>query len=407
MLLDLRSSAHFAATLGFLVLFPTFFIYHYLLSTGVIIPIFGGLFGNAAVLILMCCAALSFWLVRARAWGGLDSARLFFLAWFYFLVWSAVGALTVLGEPHGPYAIRESVVMLIYWLAMFFIGSFARLDGPVGRTALGLLCFAIVVVIVHAVISQQSLLGLFFAFSPDVDAEVQSVTYQGAGRSLLITGIVAAAFASRVWKQLLILAVAVTALVMLGSRTYLVAGALSLFLCVATSAIRKRQHVALVAFLAVVAFVGYALRIFFEATRMAELLDISRSTSWQTRMSLQSEAIEAILRNPLAGDFAYHVRELSAGAYAHNVLSAWAQFGVIGFVLYLALIVTFALIAIRHAFSSNPTWQAALGLNVAALVVCMAEPVFSVVPALGWGFAVNGLLQDRSRRVPQWIRAPA
>jgi hypothetical protein len=69
--------------------------------------------------------------------------------------------------------------------------------------------------------------------------------------------------------------------------------------------------------------------------------------------------------------------------------------------------VTFALIAIRHAFSSNPTWQAALGLNVAALVVCMAEPVFSVVPALGWGFAVNGLLQDRSRRVPQWIRAPA
>jgi hypothetical protein len=140
---------------------------------------------------------------------------------------------------------------------------------------------------------------------------------------------------------------------------------------------------------------------------MAELLDISRSTSWQTRMSLQSEAIEAILRNPLAGDFAYHVRELSAGAYAHNVLSAWAQFGVIGFVLYLALIVTFALIAIRHAFSSNPTWQAALGLNVAALVVCMAEPVFSVVPALGWGFAVNGLLQDRSRRVPQWIRAPA
>jgi hypothetical protein len=407
MLLDLRSSAHAAATLGFLVLFPTFFIYHYLLSTGAIIPIFGGLFGNAAVLILMCCAALSFWLVRAGAWGGLDSARLFFLAWFYFAVWSGVGALTVLGEPHGPYAIRESVVMLIYWLAMFFIGSFARLDAPVSRVSLGLLCLGIVVVIVHAIISQQSLLGLFFAFSPDVDAEVQSITYQGAGRSLLITGIVAAAFASRTWKQVLILAVAVTALTMLGSRTYLVAGALSLLLCVATSAIRKRQHVALIMFLAVVAFVGYTLRVFFEATRMAELLNIARSSSWQTRMSLQSEAIEAIMRNPLAGDFAYHIRELSAGAYAHNVLSAWAQFGIIGFALYLALIVTFALIAARHAFSPNPTWQAALGLNVAALIVCMAEPVFSVVPALGWGFAVNGLLQDKRRRAQHFVRVAA
>jgi hypothetical protein len=407
MLIDLRACAHALATLGFLVLFPAFFIYHYLLSTGTIVPIFGGMFGNVAILIVMCCAALSFWLVRARAWGGLDSARLFFLAWLYFLIWSAVGALTVIGEGHAAYAIRESIAMLVYWLAMFFIGSFAWLHGRVARTALTMLSIGIFVVIAHAVISNQSLLGLFWAFSPDVDAEVQSITYQGAGRSLLITGIVASAFASRPWKQFLILAVAVTALLMLGSRTYFVAGALSLFLCVAISAIRKRQHVALIMFLAVGAFLAYTARIFFEATRIGELLDISRSSSWQMRVTLQREAIEAILRNPLGGDFAYHIRELSAGSYAHNVLSAWPQFGMIGFVFYLALIATFALIAIRHAFSSNPTWQAALGLNVAALIVCMAEPVFSVVPALGWGFAVNGLLQDRAaRRSMQLVRVP-
>jgi hypothetical protein len=30
----------------------------------------------------------------------------------------------------------------------------------------------------------------------------------------------------------------------------------------------------------------------------------------------------------------------------------------------------------------------------------MAEPVFSVVPALGWGFVVNALLDERRRRKP-------
>lgn len=56
--------------------------------------------------------------------------------------------------------------------------------------------------------------------------------------------------------------------------------------------------------------------------------------SQESRANLTMNAMETISRNPFFGDFASH----ELGAYSHNLLSAWVDFGIIGFI-YLGLIV--------------------------------------------------------------------
>ena len=68
------------------------------------------------------------------------------------------------------------------------------------------------------------------------------------------------------------------------------------------------------------------------------------------------------------------------------------------------LIAFFALTAFKRMFSTDPRWQAAVGLNVVTLVVILGEPVYSLVPALGWGFVVNALLHERRARRLQAMR---
>jgi hypothetical protein len=402
--IDIRSVSSAVATAGFIALFPGYAVYHFLLATGLMPPIFGGLIGNASILLAAYGIFLSFWLLRVENWGGLNGSRLFVLAWCYYAVWGAMGALTVLGESYGFFAVREVIAMLVYWLTMFFVGSFFRLDGWLSKAAFTTFTIAVLVCLVSAVFIYGSLLGPLLAFSPPADAEVESSTYQGAGRSIVITSVVAAAYVSGQWRQLGILALAVVALLSLGSRTYLVASAAVFAFWVCVAAVRHKQHVALGLFVAFAVALGYSIRELFLETRARELLDLTGSASWQERLGVQGEAIQAIVSNPLLGDFAYHIREMGPGGYAHNALSAWPEYGLIGFVLYLALIAYFGITALRHAFSKEPRWQAAVGLNVVTSLVILAEPVYSLVPALGWGFTVNALLHERRMRRQQALR---
>jgi hypothetical protein len=285
--------------------------------------------------------------------------------------------------------------MLVYWMAMFFIGSFFKIDGRLSKTMFFLVAAIMVGVLVEAMITNRSLLGPFMVFNPVTAEDVYTTTYQGAGRSVVVTGIVAAALVASQWKQLGITALAVIVLISLGSRTYLVAGTTCLLAMLLLTAVRRRQHVGLVASLGILVAAAYVALPILLVTRAGELFDLGRSTSWQSRMAMQQNALEAIQSSPLLGDFGYHIRETGPGGYAHNALSAWPEFGMIGFILYCALIVFFLVTALRHALSANPLWQAAVGLNLATLFIVNAEPVYSLVPPVAWGFVVNALLQER------------
>jgi hypothetical protein len=394
-----RRAAQDLATTAFLLMFPGFLIYHYLVGSLGMPPFLGGLFGNVAAVTVAGGLLLAAWLARREVWGGLPAAILFFTAWIYFAAWTTVGAISVSGEPYGAYAAREPITMLVFWLAMFFVGSFYGLDAKRHRVPLIILSIGIGAVLLHAIIVHESLLGPYVAFSPRRDAEVESSTYQGAGRSLVVTGIVVSALARQHWKQLAILATAVLASVALGSRTYMVGGACWLLVMLMISSVKGRRYGAVALIVVMVVAVGYVARTAFLEMRASEILDLSSSTSWRTRMGLQAAAMAVVEASPLLGDFAYHIREFGPGGYAHNAFSAWAEFGLIGFLLYCGLLLFFLGVCVTRVIfrrSLEPAWHVALGMNITAMLVVAAEPVFSMVPALAWGFAVNALMRERA-----------
>jgi O-antigen ligase len=375
-------------------------IYHYAVASGWMPAVFGGLFGNVALALALFCVPLAAWYLRPNVLGSLWQARLFVLAWTYFAVWAVAGTLTVFSDSHGALAAREAVTMLVFWAVMFFVGTFFQLDARLHRTALAIVCAAALALLVHAMIVHASLLGPFMTFNPESE---ESATYQGASRSILISGILFTALTRRHWAQLGALILTAAALLTLGSRTYLLASSWVFIMTALAVALKARRRTALVLVVVAAAVAIYVARTVFFATRAAELLDLGTSTSWQTRVQVQNAALDVIRHHPLVGDFAYHLRDFGPGSYSHNVLSAWTEFGILGFVLYCALIATFAFISIQGAVSNSLAathWRTAAALNLAALVIIMAEPVFSVVPALAWGFTVNALVRDqRERRV--------
>jgi O-antigen ligase len=69
--------------------------------------------------------------------------------------------------------------------------------------------------------------------------------------------------------------------------------------------------------------------------RTLQLLDLSHSSSGVARQRLASAAWRTISENPIFGDFASY----PDGDYAHNILCAWVDFGLFGFVFFAALLV--------------------------------------------------------------------
>jgi hypothetical protein len=398
-----RQLSQSIAFLGFILLYPGFVVYQFAVASGWIPPLLGGLFGIVSLAIAMLCVLMLSWLTRAEVWGGLWQARLVLFAWCFFLAWIVAGYLGLIGTPYAGAALAESLATMVIWLAAFFVGSFCRVEGNVRRALFGASVVAVVLVLVGAIIRHQSLLGLLLTFGGEENPDLQVSTYQGVGRSILVMAMVLAALTPQYWKQLSVLSVAALVLLGLGSRAHLFTTIILIVAIVLLSLVKARRRAAVVVFLvfAVVA-VRYGWSVFLE-TRAGEILDLGQSTSWAARLDMQELAIRVIRHHPLLGDFGYHLRDVGPGGYAHNALSAWTQFGLMGFLLFSSLIVYFAGLSVRKVLSpqgASATWRMAFQINVAALILAItAEPVFSsVFPALGWGFAVNALLEERGRR---------
>jgi hypothetical protein len=156
----------------------------------------------------------------------------------------------------------------------------------------------------------------------------------------------------------------------------------------------------------------YASSVFLE-TRAAEVFDLAQSTSWQARMAAHYEALDVIAANPLIGNFGYHLGD--SHGYAHNILSAWTEYGLIGFLGFAGLILYALALSARRLIFRRPfssLWLIAFQLNFVSLFLALlTEPIMaSVFPALGWGFTVQAIRADQRNRAlfqATTIRRPA
>ncbi|MCL6231126.1 O-antigen ligase family protein [Acinetobacter amyesii] len=75
----------------------------------------------------------------------------------------------------------------------------------------------------------------------------------------------------------------------------------------------------------------------FMNSRHAQILDFSNSSSWEAREYIYRQNINYIYNNPFFGAYGSHFRS-GEGHYIHNMLSAWQQYGLIGFLAYFLLL---------------------------------------------------------------------
>ena len=117
MRLNLLNISRRTATLGFIVLFPGFLLYHYSIAQGWIPAFLGGLFGAAAAALAVAAIALSPWLAGATANGAAMPAAMTCLTIGYVALWATANYMTG-SDLYSRDAAVETFSALAGWIAL-------------------------------------------------------------------------------------------------------------------------------------------------------------------------------------------------------------------------------------------------------------------------------------------------
>lgn len=376
---------HRLAALGLYWIFPGFFLWS--LGRAVLgLPSFGAVGPVLAVIALLSCAAILPW---ARAIQRVPFIAVAVALIFYAVVWTAIHH----GMNADPLAVRKSLEAVTIWTAMLFIGVF--FDWRKSGAMIWLLWV---------------MAGLTFYFSSGLQLRLANFTesatsYQGMGRSMLVVAIIAVCSIRDQGRRLLLAGISALLLFMTMARSELAAFVLTV---VAIEGIKAWTTTRVWIWGGLVAVSVAILLASSEQVSQAvlqsrgiELLDLASSKSWNDRNALSGRALEDILGSPLLGRFGADVSSEGTGAYAHNVLSVWVSYGVIGFALYFGLTLWAAINSWSMLLTQNVLyWRLAAYFNVAALILILgAKSYGDLVPPIGWGIYAAALMRSRSSDV--------
>lgn len=315
------------APLAFFFLFPGFFFYHTLIGIGVFKAYLGGYFA---------IASLTFFI---------------FLVYFYCLELRSVQYRL------APTDVKFGVFLVYFMLVVIINAGFGADRSTVQTHLLSILYFVNVYIIFKSVDFSQrntrllailmlaAMSGIIFFFSQNgsfrpgkigVPLSEESVaTYQGFARSYVLTFIAVVCFSKSMLVRMPLYGVAVAALFLNGSRSELVA---VLFAAPIIEIYRAKSFLEV---MVIILFAGALLGInpqdamqSLPDNRVLELFDLSHSQSANSRIELSERALQTIAEHPLLGDYGSY----PPGAYSHNILSAWVDLGLFGFLYMLFML---------------------------------------------------------------------
>lgn len=383
-----------------ILLFPGFYLYNAGLANGWFPQFLGGWFGPVSLLVGLPFLAL---LALAILWRGRVRDRIG--VWVcvlvaYCLLWASLYTVDAPVAEHPMALYRYTLEFLWLWLVTY--AAFRHFDYSSTRAARSLFALWLVMFAI-ALAGQQH--GMYRApGNADADAAIRIASYQGFARAALVTSALLLV-RLRGWKALAFALAALMFLFLLGARTEFV----GVLLVVGLSIVAGRGHwLAKTGALLVAGVLVAALAVQFGAvldqSRVLNLLHLSIDASWQTRQLFASRAEDSIRAHWVLGAYGSTLADGGAGTYAHNALSAWVSFGLMGFVLFVGLnlwcLVTMLRVARRTRFRTSGLGQFALAMSAYA-VACMvfaknvADPIFAVA----WGATAAVLADRHTRRV--------
>lgn len=347
--------------LAFLMLFPGFFFYNFLLATGRIPAFLGGYFTPVSLLFVLPVVFLYVRQIRR------DRARLsrselhfgLFIAFFsaVIAVHAANGAnqLIVVGHVLG-------ILFMVNALIMFKMIDFADREFryPAMLCLLGM----------SAIVFMNPVDGSFRLDALGIAKNTDSLsTYQGFARSYLITFLSVIAYTRGLPLRSLLYATGAATLFLNTARSEFVALLFAIPIIEFYFARQKLLFILVLALLAALISMNFDLLLAqLPNNRILELLDLSQSTSATARHHMKVHAMHTISTYPIFGDYASY----APGHYAHNVLSAWVDLGIFGFVFLLALLILPAIsMFITGFFSRHVSGDFVLGFALACITVLL------------------------------------
>ena len=320
------------AAMAFLLVFPGFVFYQTAVDAGRIQPALGGFFTASCAVAMPFLAFAYLRNVRHFRIGAIGGLFFAFLGLFglNILAGALTGANSEITGSHAAYLFK----FVVLFLAARLIDS--TRPRFVQWTAVA---FLSVVVVILSRVLEGDLLVIRLARQANEDFMLD---YQGVGHALLVLSLFCAPPLKRRYR-FGVYVLAAPALFLTGARSELVAFLLAAGLI---EFCKTRQRLPFL--LAAVALVGIAsLALEFVTLpdhRIFNLLRISEDQSVHERARMAVAAWDTIENSPLLGSYASY----PPGTYAHNILSAWVDLGLAGFLLLIVLLVAPTFVLLRR-----------------------------------------------------------
>lgn len=352
---------HAIGMAAFLALFPGFFFYHTLLGLGQMGAYLGGYFTPVSLLFVGPLLFMYAYQIRHDGNQLTRADVCFDLYICYFLCIVAINA--VAGA--NVKIVAHHLMAILFLVNLFFIfkfTDFSRRDFRIA--AIGSM------VAMSAIVVAFSVDGAFYLAQLGASKNPESLaTYQGFSRSYLLTFCVVIAFTRALPLRILFYGIAAPTLFINTARSEFVAMLVMIPIIELYHARRKLAFVAAFTGLCVLFYTNLdTLLSLLPDNRILELLDLSHSTSANKREHLSDYALKTIARYPVFGDYASY----PAGLYSHNVLSAWVDTGLFGFVFVLAMLALPAIpMFIRGYFAPAKTGEFIIAFSLACITLLL------------------------------------
>lgn len=376
----------------FLLLYPGFVIYNLAVGYSIIPAIFGGFFGLFSALHLLVMVLFFSYLYKLKL--SPNEMSYVVLIIFYVLITTLISLIGYVsfGELVRP-ALNQHFTTIFLLVSSILIGFGLNINSS--NFKLINFLFVIFVFLFFAYYVASTGRSMFYMRAiTEADSEGLS-TYQGYARTILISGFCLLSVVKGSWSKVFVFLVVLFVLFIAGSRSEFVAFFVS-FSFFSFVLIRKRNY--LLPFVFFVLLLGTSFFVFWEkiqsvfgSSRIFQLGNIEQASSWQSRGELMSIAVTQISESPLFGQFGGHVINAGGtGSYAHNIISSWANYGLLPFVLYIILVIIPFIYSLNNFFIKRKLSQENKFLFMVSssvvFLLLFSKSIFWFVPGLLFGF---------------------
>lgn len=355
MLIDLKKIISLIPLVSFLILFPVFFIYQFLLSQSKITALLGGYFGIMSLILLVPLLIVFIYnlLNNSKAFGNVD--YLFIILMIYIFINAlynyAFGSLA-----NNLEMLQWSISGVMFNFECYLIGKFSNFNNSLFKkiTLILFLCISVM----YAASLNQGVLLITNILSPDL------VTYQGFARSIVFHAALLILFFNNNLLRLFLLSLSLIILITLGSRSETIIFLLSLLGVFFFASLKTIKGI-IIASLIISAFIILlvlnieSILFFLEDTRFYEFYTVGvfNSSSSTARSFYSDIAFQHIYQNPFLGNYGiYLIHFGSIGAYPHNLISAWLNLGLMGFIFYILLLIMILYKSFINLYNSNNSY---------------------------------------------------